>query len=144
MSTGFAVEASRGSARERERRVRGDRAAISSPSPMQASVQSIPGPPAFVTIATLWPRGTGWSARAAACTNISSIEDTRSTPHCSRSDSVATSRPTMEPVCEEAARAPAAVRPAFTVMIGFFRVTRRASWVNRRGFPNDSRYMRIA
>lgn len=36
------------------------------------------------------------------------------------------------------------MRPAFTATIGFLRVTRRAIAVNRRGFPNDSRYMRIA
>ncbi len=47
-------------------------------------------------------------------------------------------------MCDDAARAPAAVRPALTAMIGFWRVTRRASSVNFRGLPNDSRYIRIA
>ena len=36
-------------------------------------------------------------------------------------------------------RAPAAGRPLLTAMIGFWRVTRRATRANRRGFPNDSR-----
>jgi UDP-N-acetylglucosamine--N-acetylmuramyl-(pentapeptide) pyrophosphoryl-undecaprenol N-acetylglucosamine transferase len=43
--------------------------------------------------------------------NISSIDETRSTPHCSRSVSEATSSPTMEPVWEVAA----AGRPALLV-----------------------------
>ena len=41
-------------------------------------------------------------------------------------------------------RLPAAVRPALTAMIGFFRPTRLAIRANRRGFPKDSRYRRIA
>ena len=49
----------------------------------------------------------------------------------------------MEPVWETAARAPAGVRPAFTVTIGFLRVILRAISVNRRGLPKDSRYIRI-
>ena len=75
------------------------------------------------------PRGTGWLASAAAWTNISSSVETRSTPHCSSSESVAMSSPTIEPVCDDGGpRARPAVRPALTVMIGFLRVTRRASW----------------
>jgi hypothetical protein len=51
---------------------------------------------------------------------------------------------TIDPVCEDAARAPCAVRPDLTVIPGFLRVTRRAISVKRRGFPNDSRYSRIS
>ncbi len=142
MSTGFCTEASAGSARVNARRVAGVSCASDSPRPMQASVQRIPGPPALVTMAIRSPAGSGCWASAAAWTNISSSERARSTPHCSSSDSVAMSRPTIEPVCDDAARAPAAVRPALTVMIGFLRVTRRASWVKFRGLPNDSRYIR--
>ena len=55
----------------------------------------------------------------------------------------ATSAPARAPVCEKAARAPASVRPDFTAMIGFFRVTRWARRVNFRGFPKLSRYIRM-
>src|SRR5699024_3604513 len=46
------------------------------------------------------------------------------------------------PVCDEAARSPAAVRPDFTIAIGLCRPIRRASRPNLRGLPNDSRYSR--
>ncbi len=128
MSTGLPSEASGGRTRLSALRVDGRSSASCRPRPMQASVQRMAGPPALVTMAIRSPAGIGWLASAAACTNISSSEDTRSTPHCSSSDSVAMSSPTIEPVCEEAARAPAGVRPALTVMIGFLRVTRRAIW----------------
>jgi hypothetical protein len=42
-------------------------------------------------------------------------------------------------VCDEAARLPAVVRPLLTATIGFFRETRRATRLNVRGLPNDSR-----
>ncbi len=51
--------------------------------------------------------------------------------------------PASAAVCEEAARAPAAVRPAFTTKIGLWRVSLRASWKKRRASPKPSRYMRI-
>src|SRR6516165_4713652 len=47
------------------------------------------------------------------------------------------------PVCDEVALAPARVRPLFTARIGFERLILRAIRANRRGFPNDSRYIRI-
>ena len=43
-------------------------------------------------------------------------------------------------MCELAALAPAAVRPAFIATIGFVRATRRATRANLRGLPKDSRY----
>ncbi len=46
------------------------------------------------------------------------------------------------PVWLTAARAPGAVRPAFTATIGLRRPTRRAIG-ERRGLPNDSRYSRM-
>ena len=54
-----------------------------------------------------------------------------------------TSVPAIAPVWLDAARAPSAVRPDLTIRIGFFRVTRLAISVKRRGLPNDSRYMHM-
>ena len=51
--------------------------------------------------------------------------------------------PASAPVCEDAARAPAAMRPALTAMIGLRRATRRAICANCRGLPKLSRYSRI-
>ena len=56
---------------------------------------------------------------------------------------MALSRPASAPVCDDAARAPEAVRPLFTVMIGMRFVISRARRVNLRGLPKFSRYMRI-
>ena len=42
-------------------------------------------------------------------------------------------------MCDDAARDPAGVRPAFSATIGFVRPTRRAMWRKARGLPKDSR-----
>ena len=67
----------------------------------------------------------------------------RITPLCANSDSTALSAPASEPVCEAAARAPAAVRPDLTAMIGFFFETRWQISRNRCGLPKLSRYIRM-
>jgi hypothetical protein len=46
---------------------------------------------------------------------------------------------TIAPVCDEAARWPAAVRPLLTAITGLVAVSRRVIRPNLRGFPNDSR-----
>ena len=115
----------------------------SSPSDSQASAIMMPGPPALVTMATRFPRGIGWPSRAMAMAKSSWTESARSTPHWERRASVATSAPASAPVWEAAARAPAPVRPDFTTTMGFWRLTRRARGMNRRGFPKFSRYMRM-
>ncbi len=115
----------------------------SSPSVAHASVAMIAGPPALVRMPTRFPRGGRWCAQAVASSNISLIESTRITPACSRSVSYAAPIPASAPVWENAARAPAAVRPDFTARIGFLRVTRRAIDRKRLGLPNDSRYIRM-
>jgi len=99
----------------------------------------IPGPPAFVRIATRGPFGTGWYARRSAVSKSSSIVSVRITPLCWKSAATAASDPARDPVWDDAARAPLTVRPLFTATIGFRRATRRASWVNLAGFPKDSR-----
>ncbi len=69
--------------------------------------------------------------------------DARSTPLCANSDSTATSVPASDPVCDAAARAPAAVRPDLTASTGFLRVTRRQICRKRSGLPKLSRYIRM-
>ena len=54
--------------------------ANSRPFASQASTARIPGPPAFVRIATRGPRGTGWCATSAAAPNNSSSVFVRMTP----------------------------------------------------------------
>jgi hypothetical protein len=99
---------------------------------MTASVAMIAGPPALVRIATRSPRGSGCEASAEARSKSSSIVSDRDTPQASRIASIATSEAASAPVCEDAARAPATVRPDFTTRTGFFFVTLgrlyRASW----------------
>jgi hypothetical protein len=97
----------------------------------------------LVRIATLRPAGTGWFARIVATLKSSSMVSVRITPAWRKSASTATSPAASAPVCEDAARVPAVVRPDFTAAIGLRRPTRRASRPNFRGFPKDSRYSRI-
>ena len=94
---------------------------------MQASVQRMPGPPAFVTIATREPRGHGLVGQRPAPARTAPPSTTRAARRTARAATPPRRRaPTSDPVCEDAARAPAAVRPALTTMTGFLRVTRRA------------------
>ena len=142
-STGLAALASAGMIRSSALRVFGERSPTCSPSPMQASVARIAGPPALVTSATFLPFGKCPSWIAPASAKRSFIESTRSTPHWLSKESIATSDPASEPVCEIAARAPRAVRPDLTTRIGFLREMRRAICMKRSGSPNASRYIRI-
>ena len=64
-------------------------------------------------------------------------------PHCWNRASTSVSVAASAPVCEAAARAPAADRPALTATIGLRRETSRAMRMNRRGFPKLSTYIRI-
>ncbi len=120
MSTGFLTLASGGRNSRSAAMVASASAGSSSPWLSHASLAMIAGPPAFVTMPTRAPRGSGWFASSIATSNNSSIVSVRITP-------------------DEAARAPERVRPLLTAAIGFFRATRRAICVKRRGFPNDSR-----
>ena len=63
----------------------------------------------------------------------------RITPAWWNSASTATSPAAIAAVCEEAARRPALVRPAFTTTMGLCREMRRAVRANRRGSGTDSR-----
>jgi hypothetical protein len=64
-------------------------------------------------------------------------------PACLKSASTTASLAASAPVCDDAARAPAAERPDLTATIGLFRATRRAIWLKRRGLPKLSRYSRM-
>ena len=143
MSTGLWTLASAGRKLRSRSSVSSDSRAISSPRLTQASVAMIPGPPALVTIATRLPVASGQRSRATARSNSSSMVLALSTPHWSRKAETVTSVPAIAPVWLDAARAPSAVRPDLTTRIGFLRPTRLAISVNRRGLPNDSRYMAI-
>lgn len=83
------------------------------------------------------------AVKATAMSNSSSMEPARRTPACLSSASVASSLAASAPVCEDAARAPTAERPALSTMIGFFRVTRGAMWRKLRALPKFSTYMRM-
>ena len=87
----------------RERRLAGGRNVASSartssrngttsrPRDSHASAHMIPGPPAFVTIATRLPDGMGWLAISEATSNSSPSVSVRTTPACSKSESTVTS-----------------------------------------------------
>ena len=107
--------------------------------PEQASAARIPGPPAFPTIATRRPGGSGWLARTCATSSNCSSVSTRITPACRKSASTATSGDANAAVCDDAARRPADVRPLLTARIGLCRPMRRVSRANFAGLPNDSR-----
>ena len=140
MSTGFAVEASGGSPSASRSCVAADSGSIRRPSASQASAQRMPGPPALVSTATRSPRGSGCRASRPATSNISPTVSARSTPACSNSASTVTSlAASSAPVCDDAARWPAAVRPLLTATIGLSCVMRRAIRLKRGGLPNDSR-----
>ena len=108
---------------------------------MQASAQTTSGPRALAMIATPLPVGSGCSDITAAASSRSSSPSQRITPALANSASTVESDAAINaPVCEDAARAPALVRPALTASTGFARATRRATRPNLRGLPNDSRY----
>ncbi len=70
---------------------------------------------------------------------MSSRVSARITPAWWNSASTAASPAAIAAVCEDAARRPAPVRPAFTATMGLCRQTRRAIRANRRGSGTDSR-----
>jgi hypothetical protein len=92
-----------------------------------------------VTIATRFPLGSGWCDRSDATSKSPSSVRVRMTPDWRRSAPTTASLSARAPVCEDAARAPARDRPAFTTTIGFERETRRAIGPKFRGFPKLSR-----
>ena len=51
----------------------------------------MPGPPAFVTIATRLPAGSGWLASSEATSKSSASVSVRTTPACRNSESTVTS-----------------------------------------------------
>ena len=68
------------------------------PSVIKASVARTPGPPAFVTMVSLCPRGRGCLPRTSAMSKSSLIESTRSTPVRRKAASSTASLPVRAPV----------------------------------------------
>ena len=90
MSTGFATDASGTSSLRSASFVASESVASLSPLLTRKSVARIAGPPAFVTMATRPPAGSGCETSACATSNISATESTRSVPVSSSSASVKT------------------------------------------------------
>ena len=66
------------------------------------------------------------------------MESTRSTPQRRNTASSTSSLPASAPVCDAAAFAAAAVRPALITMIGLVSATSRAAEMKERASPMDS------
>ncbi len=112
-----------------------------SPLSVTASDSSTPLPPAPVMITTLSPLGAGSTGNARAYSSISFSPGARMTPACFRMSSYTASSPARAPVCEPAAFAPAAVRPAFSTTTGFFGTVARAASTKARPSLRSSRCM---
>ena len=89
-------------------------------------------------IATLSPFGIGQLAKTFAVANKFSRENSLITPDCFNNAAAALSAPANEPVCDDAADAPAAERPALRAKIGFFLVIREANFLKLDGLAIDS------
>jgi hypothetical protein len=143
MSTGLDMPASAGRNSASWATVRSLRVGTSRPFDSSASAARMPDPPALVSTATLRPRGSPWLDSIVATSKSSSSVSVRITPACPNSAPTAVSPALIAAVWLEAARSPAPVPPDFTATIGFVREMRRAMRENLRGFPNDSRYIRM-
>mmetsp|Transcript_124545 Transcript_124545/g.346756 ORF Transcript_124545/g.346756 Transcript_124545/m.346756 type:complete len:207 (-) Transcript_124545:820-1440(-) len=109
--------------------------ASSPPYISNASVESTPGPPAFVTMPSLGPRGGVWDMSTFAIPKRSSMVSTRRTPARSKAVSNTLSDPASDPVWLAEAAAPAEERPDFMTMTGFSVTATRAAVINRRASP---------
>ena len=139
MSTGFPVAAWAGKPSRSAASVPSDSSGTSSPAASHASATRMPGPPPLVSTATRRPAGAGCDDTTAATSNISSSVLARITPAWWNSASTAGSPAAIAAVCEDAARRPAPVRPAFIATMGLCREMRRAIRAKRRGSGTDSR-----
>ena len=138
MSTGFLTEAAAGRKLRSFAFVSSVSSAIFMPFSQMASVPMMPGPPEFVTMATLSPFGIGQLAKTLAVAKRFLRENSRMTPDWRRSASAARSAPARLPVWEDAAEAPAAERPALSASTGFFLERREAMRRKFAGFWMDS------
>ena len=84
------------------------------------------------------PCGIGQFLKTLAVEKSCFKEYSRITPDWRSSAAAAWSEPAKDPVCELAAEAPAAERPALSAMMGLRRVTRVASLRKLAGFWIDS------
>mmetsp|Transcript_47571 Transcript_47571/g.119768 ORF Transcript_47571/g.119768 Transcript_47571/m.119768 type:complete len:264 (+) Transcript_47571:839-1630(+) len=92
----------------------------SPPCDTNSSAASTPGPPALVTISRRLPLGSGCMVKNSVRLKRSSTSCTLCSPAFSITALNTSSRPVRVPVWEAAAAEAAAVRPAFTITIGFF------------------------
>ena len=113
--------------------VSSESSASSPPPATSASVASTPGPPALVRMHRRLPRGRGCLASTSDMKKMSAMLLTRSTPLRRKAASSTSSLPVSAPVCEAAALAAAAVRPALMTMTGLVSETSRAADRNERG-----------
>src|SRR5581483_2199748 len=116
MSTGFPWLQWEGRTRFSASSVATESSHNSAPPATRASAASTAGPPALVTIISLGPRVRGCRFNSSAMSNSSATVSTRSTPQRRKAASSTSSAPVIAPVCETAALAAAAVRPALTTM----------------------------
>ena len=105
MSTGFDTDDATGRNERSSVTVSALSSVTASPFASHVSAQRIPNPPAFVTMATRLPAGTGWLARSVATSNSCSSVSVRTTPLCRNSAStVESDAASSAPVCDIAAR----------------------------------------
>ena len=134
MSIGFLTDAAEGRKLLNFSFVASEILAICIPYSQTASVAIMPGPPEFVMIATLSPFGIGQLAKTFAVAKRFFKEYSLITPDCCKRAFAALSAPAKEPVCEDAADAPAADLPAFNARIGFFLEILDAKFLKLDGF----------
>ena len=121
-----------------------DSAASLPPDAISASVAITPGPPPLVRMHRRSPTSGRERARVSTAPNRSSVEYTRSMPARRIAASYTSSAPASAPVCEAAARAPSAARPALITSTGLLRAAARAADMNLRASRMSSMYSRIA
>ena len=105
---------------------------------VRGSVAMTPTPPPLVRMASLSPTSLRCRASISAALKRSFSSRTRNKPARRNAASKAASAPAKAPVCESAALAPVALRPALTTMTGLDLAARRAADMNFGACVSDS------
>jgi len=132
-----------GSARLSASVVGGESCASGMPRSAARSAAITPGPPPLVTMASRSPCGRTCAASACAAATSWPMVVTRTTPARFTTASNTSSRPTMAPVCDTAAREPAGWRPTFIRITGLTRAAARRAETKRRALLTPSMYSRM-
>ena len=127
MSTGFRTAPNAGTTRRSASRVASPSSGTRRPSSSQRSAIRTPAPPDWVTIPTPGPAGSGQLAKAATRSRSCSSFRARMIPAWPKTPLYTRSAPASDPVCDDAARAPAPERATFTITIGLPRASARAA-----------------